>query len=84
MYSCNGFTTTLMCDKVRRTLYSVAYHPIEQDGATALDFWYEALALGNVLPTMPLWLRGGPCMPVALEATYQRTCREQRIAVEPV
>ena len=66
------------------TLYSVAYHPIEQDGATALDFWYEALALGNALPTMPLWLRGGPCMPVALEATYQRTCREQRIAVEAV
>jgi hypothetical protein len=57
---------------------------IAEDGATALDFWYEALALGNVLPTMPLWLRGGPCMPVALEATYQRTCREQRIAVEPV
>lgn len=64
------------------TLYTVAYHPIAQDGATTLDFWDEALALGNALPTMPLWLRDGPCMPVVLEATYQRTCQEQRIAVE--
>jgi hypothetical protein len=66
------------------TLYMVAYHPVERDGESALDIWYEGLALGQVLPTMPLWLRGGPCMAVALETTYQRTCQEQRISIEPV
>ena len=66
------------------SLYAVAYHPIERDGETALDLWYEELTLGKALLTMPLWLRGGPCLPVALKATYQRTCQEHRIAVEPV
>ena len=31
------------------------------------------------LPTLPLWLRGGLCLPVELEATYTRTCVEQRV-----
>ncbi len=31
------------------------------------------------LPTMPLWLRGDICLPVDLQATYEVTCREQRI-----
>ncbi|MCE7987716.1 MAG: DUF4058 family protein [Caldilinea sp. CFX5] len=66
------------------TLYTTAYYPVERGSETALDFWYQALTLGQDLPTMPLWLRGGPCMPVALEATYQRTCQEQRITVDPM
>lgn len=65
-------------------LYTVAYHPVDRDGKTALDLWYEGVTLGKALPTMPLWLRGGPCMAVGLEATYQRTCQEQRIAVESI
>jgi len=60
-------------------LYTAAYHPVDRDGAPALNLWYKGLALGNALPPMPLWLRGGPCLPVELEATYQRTCQEQRI-----
>lgn len=63
-------------------LYAAAYHPVARDEQFALDIWYEALAFGNVLPTLPLWLRGGLCMPVELEATYQRTCQEQRIITE--
>jgi hypothetical protein len=30
---------------------------------------------------MPLWLPREICMPVDLPATYERTCREQRIPV---
>jgi hypothetical protein len=48
-------------------------------GQPSLDIWQELLAVGNPLPTMPLWLRGGLCFPVDLEAAYERTCREQRI-----
>lgn len=66
------------------SLYSAAYHPVERDGQPALDMWYEVLALGAILPTLPLWLRGGPCLPVDLEATYQRTCQEQRIGADHV
>jgi hypothetical protein len=60
-------------------LYTAAYRAVERDGAVTLDVWYEALALGRALPTLPLWLRGGLCLPVELEATYERTCDEQRV-----
>lgn len=63
-------------------LYAAAYHPVAQDGEPTLDIWYNALTLGEVLPMLPLWLRGGPCQPVDLAATYQRTCQEQRILAD--
>ena len=31
----------------------------------------EPIAVGQPLPTLPLWLRGGLCLPVELEATYR-------------
>jgi hypothetical protein len=56
-----------------------AYRPVERDGARALDVWREPIAVGQRLPTLPLWLRGGLCLPVELEVTYERTCVEQRV-----
>lgn len=60
-------------------LYATAYHPVRRDGEPRLDVWHEALAVGEVLPVVPLWLRGGPCLRVELEATYERTRDEQRV-----
>jgi hypothetical protein len=60
-------------------LYTAAYHLIEEGGQPALQIWEEALAIGSPLPAMPLWLKGGLCLPVDLDATCQRTCLEQRI-----
>ena len=37
--------------------------------------------LGGTLPTLPLWLRGGLCLPLDLEASYERTVREQRVRI---
>ena len=62
-------------------LYAAAYHPVERQGQPTLDVWHESLAVGRPLVTMPLWLLGGICLPVDLDATYQRTCREQRIEI---
>jgi len=44
-----------------------------------LDVWRETLTVGQPLATLPLWLRGGIYLPVELEATYERTCIEQRV-----
>jgi hypothetical protein len=63
-------------------LYAVAYRPIERDDRPHLDIWQEELAIGRELPVIPLWLRGGFCLKVDLAATYERTCREQRILAE--
>ncbi len=56
-----------------------AFRPVERDGVRVLDVWREPLAVGQPLPTLPLWLRGGLCLPVELETTYERTCVEQRV-----
>jgi hypothetical protein len=66
----SGFTSPLS---------ATAYRPVERNGSTSLDVWRESISVGQPLPTMPLWLRGGLCLPVELEATYQRTCLEQRV-----
>ena len=60
-------------------LFGAAYRPVERGGGGALDIWREPVAVGQPLPTLPLWLRGGLCLPVELEATYVRTCIEQRV-----
>ena len=63
-------------------LYAVAYRPVSRADQTSLDIWQEPLAVGQRLPTLPLWLRGGLAVPVDFDATYERTCREQRIIGE--
>lgn len=60
-------------------LYASAYRPVDRNGGSHLDVWYEGLEIGGSLPTLPLWLKGGYCLPVELQATYERTCREQRL-----
>jgi hypothetical protein len=59
-------------------LYAGAYHPVQRHERTNVDIWMEKIEIGKALPTMPLFLLGGPCVPVDLNATYQRTCTEQR------
>jgi hypothetical protein len=60
-------------------LYAVSYRPVYRAGLPSLDMWQASMAIGSSLPTMPLWLRGNLCFPVDLDATYTRTCREQRL-----
>ena len=62
-------------------LYAISYRPIERNGQPNLDIWREELLIDDVLPTLPLWLRNEICLPVDFAATYERTCREQRITV---
>jgi hypothetical protein len=62
-------------------LYAVAYHPTEAVDAQRLEVWPEVLAVGAILPTMPLWLSETLCLPLALEESYQATCAALRIRV---
>lgn len=65
-------------------LYTASYHAVEVAAEARLQVWESALSVGQPLPTMPLWLRGGYCLEVNLDATYQRTCSEQRITLNGV
>jgi hypothetical protein len=62
--------------------YATAYSPRGKNGSAQLTVWQEALALGSPLPTMPLWLLHGPCVPVRLDATYEDTFRRLRLPTE--
>lgn len=66
--------------RLETALYATAYRPIGGNGQSRLQIWAQTLRVGDKLPTLPLWLRGGPCLPVELEAAYERTCSEQRIS----
>lgn len=56
-------------------LYAVAYRVHLVGQRTQLEAWPVELALGAVLPTMPLWLTKSLCVPLDLEAAYQTACR---------
>ncbi len=61
-------------------IYAVACREARKDDAWRLEAWAHALALGQPLPTLPLWLADDLAVPLELEESYQETCRILRIA----
>ncbi len=45
-----------------------------------LEAWSRPLVVGEPLPTLPLWLAEDLAVPLDLEASYEQTCRDLRIA----
>jgi hypothetical protein len=56
-------------------LYAVSYRVRLAGQRTQLEGWPAALALGQPLPTLPLWLTESLSVPLELEAAYQTACR---------
>jgi len=44
-----------------------------------LENWYQPLAIGKPLPTLPLWLTNDLAVSLNLESSYQETCRVLRM-----
>jgi hypothetical protein len=61
-------------------LYAVASRFSRPRGAGLLETWAHPLALGQALPTLPLWVAPDLAVPLELEASYEETCRVLRIA----
>ena len=45
-----------------------------------LEAWSRPLTVGDPLPVLPLWLAEDLAVPLDLEASYEQTCRDLRIA----
>ena len=60
-------------------LWAAAYRLIKNVEKHALEIWWESLALGQDLPTLPLWLNSLDAVPVDLAASYTTTCLSLRI-----
>jgi hypothetical protein len=63
-------------------LYAGAYRTVRTKKAVKLEYWVEPLAVGNALPTMPLWIAPDLCLPLNLEQAYEQACKSSRIEME--
>jgi len=65
--------------RIRTPRFAAAYHQIGRPTEMQFDIQLEPLTIGGKLPTMPLYLKNGPLIPVDLSTTYQQVCRAVRI-----
>jgi hypothetical protein len=62
------------------TTYAVACRWRPRDANRWLETWYQNVSPGMMLPCLPLWLTEDLAVPLDLEASYEQTCRDLRIA----
>lgn len=60
-------------------LYAVALRATKSQDQWRMETWEEPLAIGQSLPTLPLWLADNLAVPLELEATYEEACGYLRI-----
>lgn len=60
-------------------LTATAYRPVTGVSSRTVDVWFESLAVGRLLPVMPLAVRGFGFVPIDLEATYTEACTRSRL-----
>ena len=61
-------------------LSAVSYHAVgREEDNQQLQIWPEPLALGQPLPTLPLWIAPDFSVPLDLDVSYQTTCTDLRI-----
>jgi hypothetical protein len=60
-------------------LYAAAHRAVATSQGLLLETWAHPLDVGAALPTLPLWLEPGFCLPLNLEASYQAACGARRI-----
>jgi hypothetical protein len=60
-------------------LYVASYRPFRTAEGDQVELWPVPLDVGQPLPSMPLALRGGPTLPIDLEATYTEACVSSRL-----
>jgi hypothetical protein len=61
-------------------LYATAYRPMHRQQRNEIDLWREPLAVGGLLPTLPLAVRGLASLPIDLETTYMEARTRGRLA----
>jgi hypothetical protein len=57
-------------------LYAAACRTTKRGDDWRLEAWAHGLALGQPLPTLPLWLADDLAVPLELELSYETACRD--------
>ena len=63
-----------------QALYAATLRFRKEKRKLLLDAWYFPLAIGAIMPSLPVWLNGKQSITLDLEATYEATCKDLRIA----
>lgn len=63
----------------KTTIYAATCRGRRSGPRWRLEAWEHELAIGSVLPTLPVWLSPDLSVPLELEATYEEACRSLRI-----
>ncbi len=61
-------------------LYAASCRWIRRGKRTLLELWSHVLALGQALPTLPLWLNDDIVIPLDLEQSHQKACSDLWLA----
>ena len=61
-------------------LYAATLRLRYEDRRRMMDNWYHPLAIGQPLPTLPIWLKETWAISLDLESSYEATCRTLRIS----
>jgi hypothetical protein len=61
-------------------LYAASCRWFKRGDRMRLETWSHALALGQALPTLPLWLDEDLVVPLDLESSYEQACHDLGIA----
>jgi len=61
------------------SLYAATLRPRKEKAGARIEAWTHQLNVGQVLPTIPLFISDEACLPLDLEATYEETCDTLRI-----
>jgi hypothetical protein len=59
--------------------YATAYRPVRRETREEIDAWHARVAVGEPLPTLPLFLDVDLSVVMDFEATYQETCERLRL-----
>jgi hypothetical protein len=60
-------------------MYAATLRTRYEDRRRMMDNWYHPLAIGQPLPTLPIWLTETWAISLDLETSYEETCRTLRI-----
>lgn len=61
-------------------LYAASCRWVRKEKRTLLEAWSHVLAVGQPLPTLPLWLSEELVVPLDLEQSYEQACSDLWIA----
>lgn len=61
------------------SIYLAGYRPNRIEDRWTIDMWPYPVTVGELLPSVPLALKGGPMVPVDFETTYREALAEHRL-----